>query len=78
MRNTVAKRLRKLARNLSVGMPERQLNPVNFTKKVLVTNREHKDFGKTINIKVSCITHAPRSTRGVYRALKKAFKRGQA
>ena len=76
MRGTVAKRLRKQARDLSQGMPAYQLMAVNTTKKVKVTNTKHKDYGKTIEVTMQSAVNSEQSTRGVYRALKALFRRG--
>ena len=76
MRGVVAKRLRKRARELTVGMPYRQLLAVYTIKKVKVTNPKHKDFGKTISVKMQSAVNDPQSFRGVYRAIKKLVKHG--
>ena len=76
MRGKVAKTLRKRARELSQGMPALLLVARNFEKKVKVTNPEHPDFGKTIDVTMQCAINHPESTRGIYRQLKALFKRG--
>jgi hypothetical protein len=64
MRAVKAKRLRRRARELSVGMPERQL-----------LGKEHKRFYDRGKVRQHYIFlevfNDPKSTRGIYRALKK-------
>jgi len=55
MRGTVAKRLRREAREQTVGMPAIQLLQFPKTKVIVVD---------------------PKSTRGVYKRLKKQYKQG--
>lgn len=73
MRGVVAKRLRKRARELSVGMPEKELLAVVTDKKVKVTNPAHPEFGKITNVKMQSAINNPNSLRGVYRAMKKVY-----
>lgn len=76
MRAVLAKQLRQQARKLSVGMPERHLLARNKTKKVLVTNPKHPDFDKYVTVERQFTVNNQQSMRGIYRALKKAFKKG--
>lgn len=76
MRGTVAKQLRKRARELSIGMPERQLLAVDTIKKVKVTNPKHKDFGKMITVNMRSAVNDPQTFRGIYRAMKTLVGRG--
>ena len=78
MRGSLCKQLRKHARTLTVGMPERQLLALNRNKKVHVTNPKHPDFGKTIDVTMQSAVNDPNSMRGLYRALKKHAKRRNA
>jgi hypothetical protein len=63
------KAARRLARQLSPGMPERQL--LGKSRKV---KRKHK--GKTVEYEQQQAVNNPNSTRGVYRAIKAALRRG--
>ena len=60
---------RRLARQLSSGMPERQL--LAKVHKVKDTRE-----GKTIEYEVHQAVNNPRSTRGVYRQIKNLLRRG--
>lgn len=73
MRAVKAKKLRKLARQLSVGMPERLLLAIDTIKKVKIENPKHPQFGKTIDVKMQSAVNSPDSFRGRYRMLKKDY-----
>jgi hypothetical protein len=74
VRAVKAKKLRRLARQMMVGKPERALMALDTIKKVKVTNREHKDFGKTIDVRMVSAVNDPHTVRGRYRELKRIYK----
>jgi hypothetical protein len=73
MRAVKAKHLRKLARHMSIGMPERSLLTIDTIKKVKVTNEKHPEFGKTIDVRMQSAVNDPDTFRGRYRQIKKLF-----
>jgi len=73
MRAKVAKALRRRARELSRGMPERQLLAHKSPRKIKVTNPDHPKFGETVDVTVQSAVNNPASTRGIYRRLKKGL-----
>lgn len=73
MNAQLCKQLRGLARARSVGMPERAYFPQFFT-------RREQGIGsgglvKTVEYRVYTTRLTPQCTRGVYRVLKKAYRR---
>jgi hypothetical protein len=65
MRAVKAKRLRQRARELSKGMPDRQLIVAREHKRKIIVGKNSYDV---INREA---VNDPKSTRGIYRALKK-------
>jgi hypothetical protein len=63
------KAARRLARQLSSGMPERQL--LGHNRKV-----KRKRGPRVIEYQATQAINDPKSTRGVYRAIKNALRRG--
>jgi hypothetical protein len=63
MRGKKAKALRRIAREVTVGLPERQLLQKQIPGKTTGT------------VRPGWVYNSPKSTRGVYRALKKEAKR---
>jgi len=63
------KAARRLARQLSAGMPERQL--LGHNRKV-----KRRRGPRTIEYQATQALNDPKSTRGVYRAIKHALRRG--
>lgn len=76
MRAKLCKQLRKHARAITLGAPERRLLTQVFLKKVTVTNPKHPEFGKTISVRIPRIINDPKSARGAYRLLKMFVKKG--
>lgn len=75
MRAVKAKKLRKIARAMSVGLPERGYAALNTVKKVKVTNPKHPKFGEVIDVQMQSAVNHPDTFRGRYRVLKKTLKR---
>jgi hypothetical protein len=69
MNSKICKAGRRLARQLSAGMPDREL--LGMTRKV---KRARK--GKPVEYDAQQAVNNPRSTRGIYRAIKRALRRG--
>lgn len=76
MRAVLAKQLRKEARRLSEGLPERRLLARSGVKKVKILNPKHPDFGNTREVQWHSAINDPETTRGIYRALKNIVKKG--
>ena len=71
MNSKICKAGRRLARQLSAGMPDREL--LGMTRKV---KRARK--GKPVEYDAQQAVNSPRSTRGVYRQIKSLLRRGVA
>jgi hypothetical protein len=69
MNQKKCKAARRLARQLSTGMPERQL--LGQKRKV-----KRKRRGKAVEYQATQAINDPQSTRGIYRVLKRALRRG--
>lgn len=70
MRGTVAKALRRQAKLASVGLPARKLTELEHTVTRTAVNKKTGEK-KPVKITVYQTENDPRSTRGIYRALKK-------
>jgi hypothetical protein len=71
MNAKICKKARQLARKLSIGMPDRQL-----LGKVHKVTRIEK--GKKVEYEQQQAVNNPRTTRGIYRILKRAIRAGRS
>jgi len=70
----LCKRLRGVARARSVGLPERRLLAVNTHNKLIGFQTNTAGVRMPVVVQVSQAVNDPQSTRGLYRAFKKAAR----